>query len=293
MSVEPRRMIVIALAGVALSAGCGQFVDTSPPGTFDGCPSWSPDGSRVAFIRAIPETGSSPRQPSGQGRLLLASPDGFRLIQAASVSARAEILGWTEDGAIVIRPPGGRSQLLTLGAARLARRTPAPRGTVIVRNGERYRLDASGKAVRVWRRRPPAALTRIQPVWSPDRRRIAFTASQTGPDSRYQIYVTRADGSGRRQLTNNEENVQLGPPAWSPDGTQLLYEGAGLWTVSLQGESKNLTGGFAEGMWCETWSPAGEWIAFLRAWPGGILLAGESIVMVIRPDGSDWKRLDA
>lgn len=290
MSVKRRPLIVVALASIALSASCEGGSENSP-GTFDDCPVWSPDGRSVAFVRQVPEPGSSVKQPSEVSRIYVASPDQFRLNKAAVLPGGAEIVGWTLDGRIVVRTPTGTRRPVTLMDPRSGHRSPARRGEVIVRNGERYVLAVSGKLVRVWRRRPPASLARIQPVWSPDHRRIAFTAIQVGPDSQYQIYVTRADGTGRRQLTNNEENVTLASPSWSPDGTRLVYEGAGLRTVSLEGASERLTDWTGGHDWCADWSPAGEWIAFLRIWPGGILLAGESIVMVVHPDGSGLRRL--
>jgi hypothetical protein len=61
--------------------------------------------------------------------------------------------------------------------------------------------------------------------------------------------------------------------------------------VSLKGHAKRLTDETEAQNACADWSPAGDWIAFLRIWPGGIGLAEESIVMVVRADGSGLTRL--
>lgn len=56
------------------------------------------------------------------------------------------------------------------------------------------------------------------PRWSPDGRRIAFTANGTG---RYQIFVMNDDGSGLKQVTRSEHNaIEEG---WFPDGRRLAF----------------------------------------------------------------------
>lgn len=283
------RALLLGVVGlvVSLTPSCGSA--EAEPGTFDDCPFWSVDGRTMAFVRRAPIPESSPKQPTEAGRLYTASPAGFHTTKGPLLPPHFELTGWSLGGRIALRPAtGGR---VTFMDVRSGRRSAARRGAVVVRNGERYVVTARGGLVRLWRRRPPASLTRVQPVWSPDRRSIAFTAIQAGPDSRYQIYVTRADGTGRRRLTDNEENVVLESPIWSPDGKRLLYGGSGLHALDLAGHEEVLTdesGGIDS---CAAWSPAGGWIAFLRIWPGGILRAGQSVVMVVRTDGSEVKRL--
>lgn len=56
------------------------------------------------------------------------------------------------------------------------------------------------------------------PAWSPDGRRIAFSAD---PDGRSHIFVMNADGSGLRQVT--EAEAEDTEPAWWPDGGSLIF----------------------------------------------------------------------
>ena len=58
----------------------------------------------------------------------------------------------------------------------------------------------------------------LDPVWSPDGTRIAFSSSRNG---NFDIYVVDADGGNLTQLTfcNCVDQV----PAWSPDGTRIAF----------------------------------------------------------------------
>ncbi|HEY0112500.1 MAG TPA: amidohydrolase family protein [Allosphingosinicella sp.] len=54
----------------------------------------------------------------------------------------------------------------------------------------------------------------VQPRFSPDGKRIAFTSDRGGGDN---IWIMNSDGSDKRQLTKEQFNL-LNGPAWSPDG---------------------------------------------------------------------------
>ncbi len=56
-----------------------------------------------------------------------------------------------------------------------------------------------------------------QPSWSPDGDRLAFVAVPRGA-AESDIFVTRADGSGRKRLSATP-GVDETQPAWSPNGT--------------------------------------------------------------------------
>ena len=60
-------------------------------------------------------------------------------------------------------------------------------------------------------------------AWSPDARRIAFTASLGNRGFSTDVYVMNADGSGARRLTNTRD-ARL--PVWSPDGARSSSHGA-------------------------------------------------------------------
>lgn len=58
----------------------------------------------------------------------------------------------------------------------------------------------------------------VQPRFSPDGRRIAFTSDRGGGDN---IWIMNADGSDKRQLTKEDFRL-LNQPSWSPDGQYIV-----------------------------------------------------------------------
>ncbi len=57
----------------------------------------------------------------------------------------------------------------------------------------------------------------VQPRWSPDGRRIAFTSDRGGADN---IWLMNADGSDKKQVTKETFRL-LNQPTWSPDGQYI------------------------------------------------------------------------
>ena len=79
------------------------------------------------------------------------------------------------------------------------------------------------------------------PVWSPDKSRLAFTSIRNG---RQNIYVRASNGTGSEAvLLESDADKVLND--WSPDDAYLLYTnmdattGSDLWTLSLTGERKS------------------------------------------------------
>jgi len=117
----------------------------------------------------------------------------------------------------------------------------------------------------------------------PPKGRIVFHA-RAGEG--YDIFIMNADGSGKRNLTQNPGNQ--GNPSFSPNGDRTAFQRDGdIWIMNLDGtEQKNLTAtsGY-EG--CPVFSGDGNWIAL------DTLQDSRSEVHVIGADGRGRKNLSS
>ena len=128
----------------------------------------------------------------------------------------------------------------------------------------------------------------LDPAWSPDGERLAFTRYQLGPEHEedVRVWTARADGSDARPVTakRNERRYEE-DPAWSPDGRELAFVQAressrGVVTSIV---AVNLADGSRRAIHTETsdeddqsvyleapaWSPDGSTVLFTRSTFGG------------------------
>jgi hypothetical protein len=115
-------------------------------------------------------------------------------------------------------------------------------------------------------------------TWSPNGRRLAFT----GPGSN--IFTMRADGSDRRQLTFDGDNLA---PQYSPAGDRIVFTHVGtsdgfITTIRIDGSHRRTLGRGG----AEAWAPSGE-IAYIGARPTD----SQSYIWEMRPDGTQKHRL--
>ena len=179
-------------------------------------PAWSPDGSRIAFVRdqdlfVMNADGSGVRRLAPSASLWPRwSPDGSKIVFQGGRSGQ----GWD---IYVINADGSGERRLT--SDDLAEFTPSfsPDGSKIVyaATGQLGVMDADGSD------RHPIVNdgSPAQPAWSPDGRRIAFMA--TGNDGKYDIFTVNPDGTGAKQLTTAPYGDLS--PTWSPDGRRIAF----------------------------------------------------------------------
>jgi TolB protein len=246
----------------------------------DGSPSWSPDGSEVAFyserdgkadLAIVDRSGQNrrtlTRTPADEGGPAF-SPDGQLLAFDSDAGGSFDIWVMRRDGTDVRR--------LTTDPAR-----------------------------------------DVAPAWSPDGQRIAFMSSRDNPE--FDLYEMRADGSGLRRLTHGSSNwfpqysadatrltfhvmrdvhvLDLGTgamtrlttepangmhPAWSPDGRQIAFMSwrngrTELFRMNADGSGQELLLSMPDGDAVDPrWSPSGDAIAFVHVPSGGVASAQDA-----------------
>jgi len=158
------------------------------------------------------------------------------------------------------------------------------------------------------RRLGPAGDDRAEPAWAPNGKQIAYTRRwgrrEQDQFERAEIYLMNTTGGATRQITEmtaaNPSSADLGSPAWSPDGKQLVFavrnsqraepaNGRALFVINADGsEQRQLTPWpLNAGAGRLDWSPDGKLILFRIA--GARTQHGN--IYTIHPDGSGLKQL--
>jgi TolB protein len=212
---------------------------TGPVAHTDGpdAPTWSADGSRLAFLRL---DGNVAVVGTRTGRLRL-------------LPTRRLARGWVYGLDVSLSPHGRRAAVVNTGTgeawifrvddrslrrfspqgARIRKVAWSPDGSSLVytrgdARGNGQLLVASIDGRRVTRltndvpRDPFAHFSNTDPVWSPDGSQVAFLSNRDGRGDE-EVFVIRADGRGERRLTRG---LFVTPPLrWSPDSRRVAFLG--------------------------------------------------------------------
>jgi tricorn protease len=156
---------------------------THSSGAHDKWPSWSPDGSQIAFISDL----------SGEEELYLVPQDGLKPPQQITTggSAMRYQPEWSADGKrIAFSDKDGKVYVVTLADKKVTQIVDAPRGQV-----RDY-------------------------VWSPSGNYLAFSFVTNG-NGFSQIHIWNAADGQVRRVTDQMFNAQN--PAWDPQGNYLYF----------------------------------------------------------------------
>ncbi len=217
----------------------------------DDNPRWSPDGFQLVFT-SWRETDEN---PLGYSKVMLINADGSGE-RTLGIDRAALFPAWSPDGSFLAVAVTTDLGLYDANDGTLVRRL--------------------NQAIGILDRHPD---------FSPDGKFVAYT-SHDNVAFKSDIYAIETSGTGRRLLMDAGKFDVT--PAWSPDGEWLAFssnDSGGvdydLNLVRSDGSGlRTITQGFYP-----RWSPDGEWISFTRY--DGM----ESDIYIIRPDGSDERRL--
>ena len=262
---SPAVTLTVADGGLA----AGTILRLTDHQSYDWGPSWSPDGSRIAFgsdrdgnneIYVMDSDGSNLRRltdhPGDDGSPSW-SPDGRSIAFQSDRDGDYEIYVMESDGSNVRRltdhSGGDGSPSWSPDGGRVAFQSDRDG------NNEIYVMESDGSNVRRLTDDPGGDGS---PSWSPDGGRIAFSSDRDGNN---EIYVMESDGSNVRRLTDHWAIDES--PSWSPDGGRIAFSSDRdgdyeIYVMESDGSNVQRLTDHSGIDWEPSWSPDGGRIAF-------------------------------
>jgi len=214
----------------------------------DCCPVWSPDGRAVAFARSLGDRTESGVRQGGYSIYTVPALGGTpRMVYSNSIDFPEHIgyeptFTWSPDGTQLaisaVSPSLGRPAITLLSLEDLSL----------------HPITA-----------PPREFSDWGPAFSSDGKSVAFLRS-SGPGLVEDLYVVPATGGEARRLTFDNRMI-AGPPAWSPDGRDIVFASAragpfALWRIGASGGAPQRVEGVGTSVMFPAVSPTSYRLAY-------------------------------
>lgn len=203
----------------------GEVWRVTDDGGDDGWPSWSPDGSRIAF--------HSDR--SGNQDIWLANADGTGLARLTHHPADDRFPNWSPDGTRIAftSKRSGAEDIWVVNVA------------TALQGDDSHAVNLTNSPHRD-----------RYPFWSPDGSQLTFNTDRDGNE---EVYILKADGSGAYNVSQSPGSKE-GLGDWSPNGQKLVFYSnrsgnKDVYTLDLTNSAwVNITNHPADDEFC-VWSP--------------------------------------
>jgi Tol biopolymer transport system component/DNA-binding winged helix-turn-helix (wHTH) protein len=250
---------------------------SSPPSAWEGdlAPVFSPDGRKIAFVRAIESAvrdifvmnadGTKPSQITFDGRIvdsLTWTPDSDSIVFSSDRGGKFAL--W------MVPAGGGDPERLPVGTANSFRPAISNIGHRLLYTESSSTWSILGVQLRSGGKAPgkPVAIVSSTeqdsaPSFAPDGTQFAFQSWRSGTQ---ELWVSSRDGLSLRQLTSGGRRM-TGSPSFSPDGQNVAFDGrpAGhshIFVVPASGGSpREITAGDSNDI-LPRWSADGQFVYF-------------------------------
>lgn len=322
---EPRPGTDVINGAIAFTSGVGGYhlatvtldgvvsdLTQAAGGEYDLAPAWSPDGTKIAFLRY---TRTKDGDDGYDYELFVTDSDAGTLVDFDQPAAG---FSWSPDGSAIAYSSfqgGSDYDIYTAAADGTGRKAIVATPISDVEPGWSSTSDSIAFVSHPVRDHDPgdadiyvvrsdgSGLTRLTgspgwesgPVWSPDGTKIAYL-SEEGDES--EIFVMNADGSGQVAVTDAPTN-DVADPVWSPDGTKIAFgvfssTSWDVFVVNADGTGQMAVADTPDDETGAEWSPDGSLIAYSAAESAESCRcdnAGSFDIYVVRPDGTEVRRL--